>query len=431
MADTPEASWTGDQWVVWLGTGFEWLAERGWFPLLEGVNGAGPEEEAREWAGECRAGFLEALGADEADIETNPLFDVLRKFLLYVDDDLGDDLARWDFLRDPSDRDAKILEYWAPWSAAISLTWVTAEQRKRLGLLGDDWDVWLPERLTSWWQEWLGVTPEELPTILDGFLLTLLGPGEDDGTPDPAPGPVDGGQLESLTWLTDSQQTALNSWTAIRGEEWHTWLPQQLSEWWPEWAQSTPGQLSPWLDECLLSMIIDLEWVRPDQAAELGADWASRLRVELDQVWPTWMKQKDPQVHQQWLTGWMPTLAGQQTTVGSLDSEAGAVAPEAAPEATGAPVSGTEAPVTGTEAPVTGTEAPVTGTEVPAGTGPAGALDPAEVTATVIEQIGLAGLRQLAEQVPMVTQLPPAELKELEHRFSQLMAEQLANASRQ
>lgn len=112
-----------------------------------------------------------------------------------------------------------------------------------------------------------------------------------------------------LAWVTDGQQATLQGWQPIRGD-WHEWLPEQLTEWWPQWQQATPDVLTTTLDEWMPSLITYLTWVTPEQQAALGTDWFDLVRAKLDEVWPGWYEETNPAEHAKWLAGWWHVLAG-------------------------------------------------------------------------------------------------------------------------
>jgi hypothetical protein len=254
MADLPEIEWTDQEFTEWMKPAFEALEEQGDASDEETGQGGRPWEESR-------AEFLAALDVQESALVTVRL-GVLDRFVRHVDEELSGDEEKRAFLRDENERNSAIRDYHAEWQQGLA--WVKPEQQTQLNELWElrgDWHEWLPGQLTEWWPEWPDSTPGDLAPWLDSYLPSLFVSTD----------LAEEADVTTLAWVTPEQQTQLNELWELRGD-WHEWLPGQLTEWWPEWQQSTPEDLAPWLDGYLPSLFLSTEVA--EEASEATAEAA-------------------------------------------------------------------------------------------------------------------------------------------------------------
>jgi len=266
MAGLPEIGSSQDQYLTWVEQSCDAVSEP-----------RGSDEEQRTSFEEFRDEVLDAFGVDEGTVQSDPQCAVLREVMRYVEDNLGGE-DMWAFMKDAGQRDPEVRKAYVR-----SLTWVTPERQITLEAwepMWGDWRGWLPQQLSASEGDGLEWDGDALDAWLDAYLSSLV---------------------TSLAWVTDNQQATLQGWEQFRGD-WREWLPQQLTQWWPEWTLATPDALIQTLDDWLPTLITNLAWITADQQTQLGAGWFDQIRGKLDEAWPDWYAQTDPMVLSQWLS---------------------------------------------------------------------------------------------------------------------------------
>jgi hypothetical protein len=283
-----EESSDGDEFLKWLE------------PALDSLQKEGERSEA-----ERRAQFIQVLGVNEAEFNTDPMAYGIGEFVRYVDNLPDED--RWPALADADEQDSWTQRcYWpwvqgddtyVSWRRRVGLEWVTDEQQ---ALLGGGWRQAVTGLLDkNWPQWWYPVTSEEdLAGWLPDWLPVLTGEA-----PPPPENPI-----TTLAWVRPAEAQEL------LGQGWQKLIVFKLDQVWPDWRQQTDSAvLDGWLRDWTpaLQGARDLAWVpaqMQERLATLGATWPGQLRDSLDKIWAEWRVETDTAVLAGWLPDWIHQL---------------------------------------------------------------------------------------------------------------------------
>jgi hypothetical protein len=192
---------------------------------------------------------------------------------------------------------------------AEEFRWVSEEQERYLedsstSAWQREWPEYLGRYLDYTWSGWRQEDDDRRREWLDERIETI-----------------------ALGWLSDDQRNQLYSLASERGD-WQEWLPQQLDQWWPDWAKAAPDALSTWFESALPGLLPpsdpvassplqadprSLDWLTDGHRDQLDTliasygDWRQWLPTQMDQWWPDWVQADSAQLTT-WFDGALQSL---------------------------------------------------------------------------------------------------------------------------
>lgn len=157
-------------------------------------------------------------------------------------------------------------------------SWIAEEQRtdveQLVAALGWDheWPKHFDELLEQHWgYGWSESVPDsEKQEHLAQVITAAL---EEHGVYSPAPQARD---VRELGWVRDDQGSRLD---ALAHDDWHSWLPPELTQRWAGWVDSSPDELAGWLDE----LLHEFETSHPtDHEQQSTTDWTGDQADQID-----------------------------------------------------------------------------------------------------------------------------------------------------